>query len=388
MAYNGFKILDCDLHVCEPVDLWQRHIEAKYRDDAPVGRPLEDRPFHDLNIFHRGETYSPQARFPDAAIDDEAGGYIHLARCRGRYDQYIEFQQRGWGPDTQLEAMDIEGIDAAVLFPSLALTTMGKVYDDDGLAAAIARAYNNWLAEFCSAAPQRLYGAGILLVQNVDDAVAEVRRVRRELGFPGVIMRPNPVCGRNWHDPAYDPLWTACEEEDVSVGFHEGDPCLLPFGVAERFDGQFEDDFMTRHVARHPHEMMYASLCLISGGVLERFPGLRVGLLEANCSWVPYWLWRLDEHYELRPTVRKTLPKRPSEYFIGQCFVSIEPDEETAGPIIDRIAGNVVFSTDYPHADSAYPEAVKTFAEVDWLSDDAKRAILWDNCARMYGLDQ
>ena len=210
----------------------------------------------------------------------------------------------------------------------------------------------------------------------------------RELGFPAVIMRPNPVCGRNWHDPAYDPLWAACEEEDVSVGFHEGDPCLLPFGVAERFDGRFEDDFMTRHVARHPHEMMYVTLCLISGGVVERFPGLRVGLLEANCSWVPYWLWRLDEHYELRPTLHKTLPKRPSEYFIGQCFVSIEPDEETAGPIIDRIAGNVVFSTDYPHADSAYPQAVNTFAEVDWLSDDAKRAILWDNCARMYGLDQ
>ena len=62
MAYNGFKNLDCELHVCEPVALWQRYIEAKFRDDAPVGMPLEDRPFHDLNLVHRGETVSQGMR--------------------------------------------------------------------------------------------------------------------------------------------------------------------------------------------------------------------------------------------------------------------------------------------------------------------------------------
>ena len=284
--------------------------------------------------------------------------------------------------------MDIEGIDMAMLFPSLALTAMGKEYDSDGLAANVAHAYNDWMAEFCAYSSERLLGAGILMPQAIDEAIDEVRRVRRELGFKAVVIRPNPVCGRNWHDPAYEPLWAACEEEELLVGFHEGIPCLLPHGVAQRFDGRYEDDWMTDHVARHPHEMQYTILCLVMGGVLERFPGLRVAFLEANCSWVPHWLWRMDEHYEVRgATIKEKLPVPPSEYFLRQCFVSVDPDEETAGPIMDRIAGNVVFSTDYMHPDCIYPNAAKTFTEGNWLTDEQKRAILWDNCARMYQLD-
>lgn len=387
MARNGFKILDCDLHVCEPIDLWQRYMSRAYRDDAPVGRPLEHRPFHDLNMLHRGETYSPYGRF-DSTIEDEEAGFVHLARRHGRYEQFCEFQRRGWGPDTQIEAMDVEGIDAAVLFPSLALTAMGKEYDSDGLAAEVACAYNNWMSEFCAFSPKRLLGAGILLPQAINAAVAEVRRVSREFDFKAVVIRPNPVCGRNWHDPAYDPLWAACEEEQLLVGFHEGIPCLLPHGVAQRFDGRFEDDWMTDHVARHPHEMQYAILCVVMGGVLRRFPDLRFGFLEANCSWVPHWLWRMDEHYEVRgSSIERSLPLRPSEYFLRQCFVSVDPDEHTAGPVMDRIANNVVFSTDYMHPDCIYPHAIKTFIQGDWLTDDQKRHILWDNCLRMYQLD-
>ena len=96
MARNGFKILDCDLHICEPIDLWQRYMLPKYRDDAPVGRPLEHRPFHDLNMLHRGETYSPYGRF-DSTIEDEEAGFVHLARVHGRYEQFCEFQKRGGG---------------------------------------------------------------------------------------------------------------------------------------------------------------------------------------------------------------------------------------------------------------------------------------------------
>ena len=102
--------------------------------------------------------------------------------------------------------------------------------------------------------------------------------------------------------------------------------CTLPFAVGERFDGRFEDWWLSEHVTRHPIEMMYASTCIVNGGVLERFPGLRVAFLEANCSWVPYWLWRMDEHYEIREKlVKKTLPQKPSPFFLKQCFVSSRP---------------------------------------------------------------
>ena len=380
MARNGFKVFDSDLHVCEPADLWLRYIEPKYWDQAPVGTSTT-RQFSDMNLLHEGRIISP-----GGDLIDELDQSTETAERTGQLAQFRDFEARGWGPDTQLEAMDTEGIDVAVLYPSRGLAANGKEYEDDGLARAIGRAYNDWLAEFCAADSRRLHGAAMVLPQNVEMMVEEVRRSARELYFKAIYLRPNPVRGRNWHNRVYDPLWAECEKHEMLVGFHEGMPCTLPFAVAERFDGRHEDAWLTDHVARHPVEMMYASLCMVMGGVLERFPGLRVAFLEANCGWVPYWLWRMNEHYELREkSVKAKLPRRPSEYFLGQCFVSIEADEEVAGPVLDRMAYNVVFSTDFPHPDSAYPSAVTTFLSQSFPDED-KRKILWDNSARMYGL--
>ena len=382
MAINGFRLFDSDLHVIEPADLWRRYIDPRFRDRAPVGvveQPFSTGHLHPLD----GVPFSPTDTGDFARM--ASGHCVEQAHARGRYEQYCGFDRRGWGPDVQLEAMDAEGIDRAVIFPTAGLTVNGREYDDDAFAAALARAYNDWLADFCARDSDRLFGAAMIHVQNVPAAVEEVRRARRELGFRGIYLRPNPMRGRNWHDPAYDPLWAACEEEALPVGFHEGYPSRLPHAVAERFNDGLADWWLTDHVARHPIEMMYTAICLISGGVLERFPGLTVGLLEANCSWVPYWLWRMDEHYEVREfALRARLPELPSTYFKRQCFVSIEADEEAACPILERIADNVVFSTDFPHSDCAWPNASRAFLELP-MSEEQKRRILWDNCERMYG---
>jgi predicted TIM-barrel fold metal-dependent hydrolase len=124
---------------------------------------------------------------------------------------------------------------------------------------------------------------------------------------------------------------------------------------------------------------------MIQGGVFERFPGLRVGYLEGNCSWVPFWLWRMDEHWETRQHIKNNqLKKPPSEYFKQHCYVGIEADEVPGKYAVDWGAGNnIVFSTDFPHADSRFPGAVKQFVELP-LAEEQKRKILWDNCVRLY----
>ena len=216
-----------------------------------------------------------------------------LTEHNERVERIAEFYERGFGPDVQIEAMDDEGIDIAVLFPTRGFYAIGKEYNDDRLAAAIARAYNDWLADFRSIDPERMVGVGIVAPQNIEYAIDEVRRMKADLGFKAVYLRPNPVRGRIWHNPAYDPLWAECVKQDMAVAFREGWPCELPVAGGDRFDGRYEDLWLTEHVMCHPVEMMYASVCMIMGGVLERFPGLRVAFLEANCSWVPYWLWRL-----------------------------------------------------------------------------------------------
>ena len=380
MALSGYKVMDSDMHVMEPPDLWQRYIEPKFRDRAPVGTKNY---LVDLHLMHDGEVIS---RFKRPMEGNDK--VVEQCERYGRLEKFLEFDERGWDSQTQLEAMDAEGIDVAVLFPTRGLFAHAKEYDDDQLAAAISRAYNNWMADFCAADPSRMYGSAMVPAQNVEAAVSEAKRAKEELGFKSIFLRPNPVRGRNWNNPVYDPLWAECEKQDLSVGFHEGTPCQLPVAIGERFDGIHEDLWMTEHVSAHPIEAMYACLSIICGGVCERFPTLRFAFLEGNCSWLPFWLWRMDEHHELRERVVKDrLPLRPSEYFNRQCFAGVEADEDIAEDTFKRIGNDcIVFSTDFPHSDSRYPNSVEMFLTQPF-SDESKRKVLWDNCARLYGFD-
>jgi uncharacterized protein len=370
MAKDGFRVLDSDLHVIEPPDLWARYIEAPFKHQAPRGFSewvLDLRIEIDGKLMPAGVTFSAEPRGRSALRDRQ---------------RFRPFHDRGWSAEAQLDAMDEEGIDVAVIYPTRGLFAQGIDGMDPKLAAAIARAYNNWLYDFCAANPQRLLGAGMISPFEVDDAVAEARRSIQELGFKGIFLRPNPVNGRNWHDAYYEPLWAELEALDVPLGFHEGLGAHLP-QVGDRFGR----NVMLRHTVCHPGEQMLAAVSFCGGGILERHPRLRVAFLEGNASWVPYLLWRMDEHYEwLGDVFARDLSKEPSEYFKRQCFVSVECDEEPIKAVSDLMGiANVVFSTDFPHPDCKYPGAVARFLELP-LPDAAKRTILWDNCARYYSV--
>ena len=158
-------------------------------------------------------------------------------------ERFKLYEEMGWTGEAQLQGMDAEGIDVAVIYPSRGLFALTVPDLAPELAAAIARAYNNWLYDFCAPDRSRLLGAGMISPFDVNDAVAESKRCARELGFRGVFLRPNLVHGRNWHDPYYEPLWSTLEELDVPLGFHEGDTSALPH-VGE----QFGTNTMLRHV--------------------------------------------------------------------------------------------------------------------------------------------
>ena len=278
--------------------------------------------------------------------------------------------------------MDIEGLDVAFLYPSRGLYTLAVDGMDPDLGAAIATAYNRWMHEFCSIAPDRMYGASMVSAFDAETAVAEARASVQDQGLKAIFMRPNIVNGRNWHDPYYDPLWAEIESLGVPLGFHEGASARLP-QIGDRFE-----TYMMHHTVCHPMSMMLAVVSFIGGGVLERFPKLNVGFLEANCGWAPWLVWRLDEHYELVGRFESPeLKREPKDYFLSQCFVSVEADETPATFVeTSGLSSTVVFSTDYPHNDSKFPKATDMFLEMP-LSEEFKRMILWDNCARMYNFN-
>jgi uncharacterized protein len=373
MAKQGFKILDSDMHVMEPPDLWQRYIDGKYRARAPRGVTSDN--VRDLRmVYPDGREWSRKT-----TRENRSDRGQNFERNQEIYRLHAE---RGWTAEVQLEAMDIEGIDVAVLYPTRGLRAL--VVDDmePDFAAAIARAYNDWLYDFCQQDPERLIGAGMISPYAMRDAVDETRRCAQELGFRAVFLRANPLVNHQWHDDYYEPLWQALEEFGLSLGFHEST------GTGKRHMGErLEPNLMLRRVYAQPMEQMVVLGSFCAGGVLARHPKLRVAFLEANCSWLPWLLWRLDEGWEREGDVwAPDVTLRPSEYFKRQCVVSVEPDEITVEYVIDHMGSNtIVFSTDYPHGDSKYPEAVDHFLQLP-LANDAKRNILWDNCAAYYAM--
>ena len=278
--------------------------------------------------------------------------------------------------------MDIEGIDVAVLYPTRGLRALVLEDMDTDFAAAMARADNDWLYDFCQKDPSRLIGAGMISPYSMDDAVSEARRCAEQLGFRAVLLRANPLVKHQWQSDYYEPLWNALEALNLSLGFHES-TTTGKNQVGELLDA----NFMLRRVYAQPFEQMLALGCSCAGGVFARHPKLRVAFFEANCSWLPWLLWRLDEAWELdgdvwAPDVKMKL----SDYLKRHCVVSIESDEVIANNVIEQVGnGHLVFSTDYPHVDLRYPEAVNHFLRLP-LSDADKRKILWDNCASYYAM--
>lgn len=376
MAKQGLRVFDSDMHVVEPPDLWQKYTDPKYVDQAPrmVGEMAFDlRLEFDGKIFTRNNTH------------DQAAHDAYLARRKRTAIRYTEYAARGYDAASQLDAMDVEGIDMAVLFPTKGLLVPWVDGIDPGLAMAVCKAYTDWLIDFCKQDPARMKAAAQVTLHDVDMAVDEVRRAAANPSVVAIWTRPNPINGKHLHDPSFDPFWSAVEKSGLPIGFHCAEGPYMPSFGTDRYEG----NWMLSHTCDHALEMMVAMQSMILGGVLERFPTLTVAFLEANCGWVPWWLWRLEEHYEItgKEDAPTKLSMTPADYFKRQCYVSVDADEYPAVDVIDAVGEDrIVFSTDYPHIDSKFPEAVDLFMGMDGISESARRKILWDNCQALYNL--
>jgi predicted TIM-barrel fold metal-dependent hydrolase len=282
----------------------------------------------------------------------------------------------------RLADMDAEGIDEVVLYPTIGLGFWGLL--DPRAAGAVCRAYNDWLAEFCRAAPDRLHGAALIPFQDVGAATSELRRCRDELGFVAAMIRPNPCMGRTIGDPANEPFWGLAEELGVAVAIHEGYQPAVPPLASDRLP----TNVLIMHAVSHTFEQMLACAALIGLGVFERHPGLRVVFLEAGGGWAPYWLGRLDHQVASYQRFAPQMKLTPSEYFARQCWVSFELDEATLPGLASHIgAERIVWGSDYPHADSTFPGAIEELqATIAPLSSEIQARILGANAAALYGL--
>ncbi|WP_437914502.1 amidohydrolase family protein [Sorangium sp. So ce302] len=382
---DGFRIIDVDRHVLEPVAMWPEYLPARMREVAPRFEPFGPPEPLAERLNRLGEhallptpqilcvAGEPVMRVPEAA-------YIEVGLiAEGRR----ELLAAATTPRGHLAEMDTTGVDVAVMLPTFATYLVNDDSIDAERSRAYARGYNRWLGDFCSSAPERLLGPALISRHDPEAMVGDLEQAVHG-GVRSVVLRPNPVQGLTLSAPAYARFWAACEHHTVTILLHEGTHSRLPTAGADRFQTHFG-----RHACSHPMEAMMALLSLIEGGVLEAHPTLRVGLLEAGCGFLPYWLWRLDhvEYAQMRGEVRGRVRRPPSEYFQRQCWIALEPSEVMLDRVVKEIgATRMVFGTDFPHLDHGPGMVDEVMALRGALGDEALRTILWESPCGLMGM--
>ena len=202
-----YNVIDADGHILEPVDLWQTYMDPAYRDRAP--RLIVDTDGKE-RLLVEGKVLGSQKGFGVIGAIGARDGTVAETM------KYVDGRQGGFDPHARIPDMDLDGIDAAFLYPSVGL--FAGAIQDPGLAAAVCRAYNRWLADYCQPYPDRLFGVAMLPMQSIDLAIEEMRNARRELGMRAAFLRPNPYNDRMLHHPDYAPFWAEVQELDMAIG--------------------------------------------------------------------------------------------------------------------------------------------------------------------------
>jgi uncharacterized protein len=393
MAREGYLILDSDLHMMEPDDLWANYLEGPHKANPPrffggqkqqLTKSEEDKGNADRirSMEVQGLQIPSFAKSAPAA----ASSRELRRRSRSRHPHFNVARARGFDAASTLTAMDIEGIDVAVMYGTRGRQILCHDNLSPDYAAALARAYNNWAYDYCKTDPQRLKFAAQIAMHDVSSAVEETRRCVKALGAVAVIGTPNPVNGQHLHDDACEPLWNVLEELNVPIGYHPTGNSSLKDDAGQRYVGH-ANFHPIAHAIRNPVELMGALASMTTGGVLERHPKLRCAFLEGTAGWLHWWLWRLDDHWEkFGPGCERQLSMLPSEYFKRSCYIALDVDEEPAVDVVNKMGPEYfVVSSDYPHGDGAFPEAIQQFLGLPFNAEQ-RRKILWENCARLYGI--
>jgi hypothetical protein len=353
---GNYPVIDVDGHVFEQESMWQQYLESTYQERRP--RIVLDNKGAERYLIEGRLWPTPEGRgawVPEGIIK---------SGCR---------RPGGYDPQARLKDMDMDGIDMAVLYGT---TALGFCWIEDAkFGAALCRAYNNWLADYCKADPKRLKGVASLPLQDMEAMLQEAHRAVKDLGMVTLQIQTNAM-GKNPDHPSYYPLYELAQDLDVSIGFH--------FGGGGAGVDRFVNNYVLAHACGFAFDTMLAMSTVLCGGVLEKFPRLRVAFLEAACGWAPYWIDRLDEHYEKRTAEMPNIKKKPSEYLQnGNCFITCDPDEDEVAHVVEVLGDDkIMFASDYPHWDAMFPGSVAAISERDTLSEQAKRRILGENAQR------
>jgi predicted TIM-barrel fold metal-dependent hydrolase len=327
-----------DSHVTEAPDFWAKHLPSQLRDQAPVfgGRPN------------------------DAKAKDGRPG--------------------GSDPHARLEEMQVDGVSAEVLYPTYALRLFGL--DDARLQEACFRLYNDWLIDYCRVNNDRLVGIPCIAIYDVGHAVKELERCRKA-GLQGALIWQAPHPDVPFHSEHYERFWAAAQDLDAPVSLH----ILTGHNYSKTLDTLTLESYRGS-VNLKTAEAADALFEFIFYGILERYPRLRLVVVENEIGWLPFMLQQWDYYYHRFVKVNPppiTMP--PSAYFDRQIFATFFNDAVGTRLLSDWGQDNCLWSNDYPHANSTWPHSREVIARhLGHLPADARAKLVRGNCLKLYQL--
>ena len=365
-------IISADSHVNPPKDLWTRSAPQTLKERAPR---VESTDMGDFWI-----------------VDSQIQGAIGLDSSAGKKPEefkafgltYKDMRPGAYDPTARLADMDIDGVHAEVLYFGGPVTQLSK---DADLRGFVIRTYNDWMVELSKAAPGRLIGLAHIPLLDLDEGMAELRRVAK-LGLKGFHVDPFPDerGGKPLWDPAYEPFWSLVEETGMPMSFHIVGPRTQNVqAVFQNPNPGVKETF----VAIAPISIVEVVSTLVFTGILERHPKMKFVLVECGIGWIPYFVERMDQTFNKhRFWTKSIITEKPSTYWYRQGHATFIQD--IAGVEARHRAGlhNIMWSTDYPHSDSTWPKSREALAEhFDGVPENERALIAGGNAAALYRLN-
>ena len=373
------KLISADSHVMEPPDLWWNALGPKFGERTP--RPLDEYRGEKGSFFYSGYLGSPVQRIRvPLSSETEAAAYEAQEMGMGAV---------GYDPEVRVKFQLEAGIDAEVMNPT---TMLGLMRNPDGpVLQACSEVYNDWMAEFVSYSPQRLIGISVIPMDDIDWAVDELARTLNR-GLKGPMINCQAPEGHPpYRDPVYDKFWAAAEEAGAPITMHI-------------ITGRVMDALILARLGQTPEETsanpgLWIDLFIeaqtvlandfIYGGILDRFPNLKLLCSEFEVSWIPGFMSRLDQLDDVAP--RLNLPKlkmRASEYMKTRVFHGFIDDSaaELAIPYVgvDRI----LWGSDFPHIRSMGLDAKSTlYQQLQTFSEEDQAKLVGENAVKVFDLD-
>jgi predicted TIM-barrel fold metal-dependent hydrolase len=368
------RVISADSHTVEPADLWTSRLDRKFKDKAP----------HVEQQGNAAVLVAPGMRpFRVGAITamGKSGDDLKKHFNTG----YEAARPSGWDPAERVKDQAVDGVDAEVLYTSLGLPMFAL--PDVELQQACFRVYNDWLSEYCNYDRKRLAGIGLISTDDVGEAVKELERAAK-LGLPGAQISGAPPADKPYSRPMYDPLWAAASDLQIPISLHViSGRRHIP--TAEELKNPLETSDIVSGYLFLTVEVQQTFCDMITKGVLERFPKLKLVSAENDTGWLPHFMYRMDHSWDKFRTLGNypALPLKPSEYMKRQLWATFLDDP--VGPATYDFFGtdNYMWASDFPHSDSTWPRSREVIkADFAKVPEDVTRKIVFDNAAKLYHL--